>query len=106
RAACTESGRDFGQLTRSAMTGVLVGRDDKDLRQRVSALMRVVGADEEVDADSWLAERRERWVLGTPEQALERVRALEDAGVQRLMLQNFLPRDLEMVRLLGETLIG
>jgi hypothetical protein len=29
------------------------------------------------------------------------VRALEAAGVQRIMLQDFIPRDLDMVRLMG-----
>jgi alkanesulfonate monooxygenase SsuD/methylene tetrahydromethanopterin reductase-like flavin-dependent oxidoreductase (luciferase family) len=40
-------------------------------------------------------------VMGTPDEAHERVAALERAGVQRVMLQDFLPRDLEHVRLLG-----
>jgi hypothetical protein len=39
--------------------------------------------------------------MGTPDEALERVATLEAAGVQRMMLQDFLPRDLDMVRLLG-----
>jgi alkanesulfonate monooxygenase SsuD/methylene tetrahydromethanopterin reductase-like flavin-dependent oxidoreductase (luciferase family) len=58
------------------------------------------------DADAWLAERRTRWVMGTPDEAWERLRSLEAAGVQRLMLQDFLPRDLEMVSLLGRVLAG
>ena len=39
--------------------------------------------------------------MGTPEQAFERVRALEANGTQRIMLQDFLPRDLDHVRLMG-----
>ena len=54
----------------------------------------------------WLAERRKRWILGTPEEARARVEELEAAGVERLMLQTFLPRDLEMVRLLGEIFLA
>ena len=34
------------------------------------------------------------------------VRRFADAGVERLMLQDFLPWDLEMVDLMGEALIG
>ena len=53
------------------------------------------------DADAWLAERRTRWIIGTPDEAAERIGLLADAGVQRIMLQDFLPRDLDMVRLMG-----
>jgi alkanesulfonate monooxygenase SsuD/methylene tetrahydromethanopterin reductase-like flavin-dependent oxidoreductase (luciferase family) len=45
-------------------------------------------------------------VIGTPEQALERVDAFARAGVERLMLQDFLPRDLEHVALLGRSVIS
>jgi hypothetical protein len=30
------------------------------------------------------------------------VRAMEAAGVQRIMLQDFLPRDLDQIRLMGQ----
>ncbi len=82
REACRAIGRDPDDVVRSAMVGA---------------------AD---DADGWLAERRGRWVMGTPDEAWERLRSLEAAGVQRLMLQDFLPRDLEMVSLLGRVLAG
>jgi hypothetical protein len=39
--------------------------------------------------------------MGTPDEAHERVRALEATGVQRVMLQDFVPRDLDHVRLMG-----
>ena len=39
--------------------------------------------------------------MGTPDEAMERVRALEATGMQRVMLQDFLPRDLDHVRLIG-----
>ena len=38
-----------------------------------------------------------RWIMGTPEEARRRVAEFAAAGVERLMLQDFLPRDLEMV---------
>lgn len=105
RDACRAIGRDPGELTYSAMSGVLVGRDDSEVRARVAELMRVFGgSDQELDA--WLDERKKRWIMGTPDEARSRVKALEAAGVERLMLQTFLPRDLEMVRLLGEILLA
>jgi hypothetical protein len=52
------------------------------------------------DAEAWLADRRRRWIMGTLDQAAARVAELASAGVQRIMLQDFLPRDLDMVRLM------
>ena len=100
RDACREVGRDPDELVYSAMTGVLVAETEEDLRTRVHDLMSMLGR-AGADADDWLAERRGRWVMGTPEQAHERVAALEAAGTQRVMLQDFLPRDLDHVRLMG-----
>ena len=101
REACEAIGRDPAEVTLSAMTGVLVAESDGDLRDRIDALLRFTGASEETDADAWLAERRQRWILGSLDEAGERIAALAEAGAQRIMLQDFLPRDLEMVRLMA-----
>jgi len=103
-AACREAGRDADEVTRSAMTGVLVAETEGELRDRVREQIRFLGSDES-DAEAWLEERRVRWVMGTPEQAMERIAEFEAAGVQRIMLQDFLPLDLDMVRLLGRTFV-
>ena len=101
RAACTEIGRDPDEVVLSAMTGVLVAETEADLQARVADLLAALGQTGE-GAEAWLAERRGRWIMGTPEQALERVRALEANGTQRIMLQDFVPRDLDHVRLMGK----
>jgi F420-dependent oxidoreductase-like protein len=100
RAACAELGRDPDEIVYSAMTGVLVAETEGDLRTRVADLLGALGQ-EDADGDAWLADRRHRWVMGTPDEAHERVRALEAAGTQRIMLQDFIPRDLDHVRLMG-----
>jgi alkanesulfonate monooxygenase SsuD/methylene tetrahydromethanopterin reductase-like flavin-dependent oxidoreductase (luciferase family) len=41
-------------------------------------------------------------VLGTVEEAIERLRELEALGVERIFLQHLVHEDVEMVRLLGE----
>ena len=104
REACERIGRDPGEIVYSAMTGVLVGADESELRSRVADQLAFSGASRD-EAESWLAERRTRWVIGTPDEAVERIRALRDAGVERVMLQDFLPRDLDMVRLIGEQVL-
>ncbi len=101
RAACRDAGRDPTSMTYSAMTGVLVAEDEAVLRRRVEALLAIVGRDA-ADADDWLAERRRRWIMGTPDEARQRVAEFAAAGVERLMLQDFLPRDLGMVALIGQ----
>jgi F420-dependent oxidoreductase-like protein len=105
RAACSAIGRDPAELTYSMMTGVLLGADESEVRQRVRELLVMLGQGDGVDSDAWLEQRRHRWIMGTPEQARVRVAELEATGVQRLMLQDFLPRDLEMVKLMGEVFL-
>jgi F420-dependent oxidoreductase-like protein len=100
RAACEEIGRDPNEVVYSAMTGVLVAETEGDLRARVADLLSALGQGG-TDGDAWLAERRRRWIMGTPDEARERVQAFEERGTQRIMLQDFLPRDLDHVRLMG-----
>ncbi|MGH2463606.1 MAG: TIGR03560 family F420-dependent LLM class oxidoreductase [Candidatus Limnocylindria bacterium] len=101
RAACTAIGRDPDEVVYSAMVGVLVAETDQELGERVAAQLAIFSAEAGGDANAWLAARRDRWILGTPDQAHERIRVLETAGVQRIMLQDFLPRDLDMIAVLG-----
>jgi F420-dependent oxidoreductase-like protein len=101
RDACAEIGRDAGTITFSAMTGVLVGEDQAEVDGRVEDLRQAFGRDDD-DFATWLEDRRQRWVFGTPDEARAAAARMADAGAERLMLQTFLPRDLDMVRLLGE----
>jgi F420-dependent oxidoreductase-like protein len=100
-AACEKVGRDPATITRSVMAGALVGRDEADLERRVDAQMAIFG-DRTAAARGWLDARQDRWILGTPDAARERIAAYRDAGVERLLYQVFLPRDLDHVALLGE----
>jgi alkanesulfonate monooxygenase SsuD/methylene tetrahydromethanopterin reductase-like flavin-dependent oxidoreductase (luciferase family) len=102
--ACLAIDRDPATLTRSAMIGVLVGRDDAEMDERVAAMILALGSD--ADGLAWLAERKTRWISGTPAQAREAVGRYEAAGVERIMLQDFLPWDLDMIDLLGDVLVG
>lgn len=104
RGACHEIKRDPDELTYSAMTGVLVGETEGDVRDRVREQLATFG-DSAESGERWLAERRQRWIIGTAEEALERIARFEQAGVQRLMLQDFLPRDLDMIRFMGAKIV-
>jgi len=103
-AACARIGRDPREITRSAMVGVLVGRDQAEIDRRQAELLDALG---EADAgEAWLEERRTRWIFGTPDDARDAVRRFADVGVERIMLQDFQPRDLDMVDVMGEELVG
>ena len=99
-AACAAAGRDPDTVVRSAMVGALVAETEQDLRDRVRDQIAFMD-DGNLDAEAWLAERTGRWIIGTPDAARERINELGAAGAQRIMLQDFLPHDLDMVALLG-----
>jgi F420-dependent oxidoreductase-like protein len=88
--ACEAADRD--PLPLSVMTGFLCGRDEGELRDRRRALAERRGTDELPD----------EWIVGTAEQVAEQLDALRDAGVHRVMLQNLLHRDLDVLALIGE----
>ena len=99
------AGREPASMTRSAMVGTMIGRDAAEVDRRRAALLGALGV-AETGASEWYEGRRARWILGTPDEARAVVRRFADAGVERLMLQDFLPWDLEMVDLMGEELVG
>jgi len=103
-AACRAIGRDPATIRRSAMVGVLVGRTARELEARRAMLVAEVGP--MPNPDAWLAARAERWILGEPAQALAMARRYAEAGCERLMLQDFIPRDLDHVKALAEVLVG
>jgi F420-dependent oxidoreductase-like protein len=97
------AGRDPSTLVHSAMVGVLVGRDAAEVDRRSHAILEQFGL---VDAGmAWLDTRRPKWILGTPDEARAKAARFAAAGAQRLVLQDFLPWDLEMIDLLGEVLV-
>jgi alkanesulfonate monooxygenase SsuD/methylene tetrahydromethanopterin reductase-like flavin-dependent oxidoreductase (luciferase family) len=83
------------------MTGMLIGSDEAEVQRRLAAQLEMFGMERD-EGDAWLAARRDRWVLGTPEQASAGIAAFEAVGIERLVLQTFVPRDLEMIRLAGQ----
>ena len=103
-AACVEIGRDPATVTRSTMAGVLIGRDGAEFERRLAVAAQAFGSSD--DDRAWLEERLERWVAGTPDQARAMVRRFAEVGVERIMLQDFLPWDLDMIDVMGEVLVG
>jgi alkanesulfonate monooxygenase SsuD/methylene tetrahydromethanopterin reductase-like flavin-dependent oxidoreductase (luciferase family) len=103
-AACVAADRDPTSLTRSAMVGVLIGTDTAEVDRRAADLLRFLG--ESGDGRAWLDKRRPRWIIGTPDEARAKVRQFAEAGIERIMLQDLLPWDGEMIDLMATELIG
>ncbi len=103
-AACMAIGRDPLTVAHSTMAGVLIGRDEVEMAARLAAATQAFGSED--DDDAWLEERLERWITGTPDEARQQVRRFAEAGVERIMLQDFLPWDLDMIDVIGEALVG
>ena len=100
---CREVGGGRERVTRSVMVSALVGATQAEVGERCAELFREVGGAGDVEA--WFAQRAPRWILGTPDEARAMVSRFEAAGAERIMLQDFLPRDLEMIDLLGRELV-
>jgi alkanesulfonate monooxygenase SsuD/methylene tetrahydromethanopterin reductase-like flavin-dependent oxidoreductase (luciferase family) len=101
-AACEAIGRDPSTIARSTMAGVLIGRDEAEVERRKADLLTAFGND--AGGEDWFDAREPRWILGTPDQARAMVDRFAEAGAERLMLQDFIPRDLEMIDLMAEVL--
>jgi F420-dependent oxidoreductase-like protein len=105
RDALDAQDRDQDTFTTSLMTQVVVGADHGDLIRRVERLMEL-DPDAQGLPDEYLADLdRQGSVVGTPDQAVERLAAFEEAGVQRIMLQDLLVDDLDMLALLGSEVL-
>jgi F420-dependent oxidoreductase-like protein len=94
--ACDDAGRQM--LPFSIMTGVIIGADASDLRDRAARLEERGGFQNLIDAPP------AGWIVATVDDAAEQLQALAEAGVDRVMCQQLLHDDLDAVALLGEQL--
>jgi alkanesulfonate monooxygenase len=103
--ACRAAGREPKTLTRSSMVGTLLGATDADVDRRTKDLLVEFSMDAS-GARAWMDERRGRWIVGTPDEARAMVQRYADAGIERLMLQVMIPRDLDHIDEIADALIG
>jgi F420-dependent oxidoreductase-like protein len=96
--ACGEAGR--APMPLSVMTAVVGGESAVDVSDRAHRR----AAKEGGDGDALVAEPPHGWIVGTVEQCAERLIALRDAGVSRVMCQLLVHEDLEHIAVIGERL--
>ncbi|HEX6664329.1 MAG TPA: LLM class flavin-dependent oxidoreductase, partial [Gaiellaceae bacterium] len=99
--ACERAGRDPATLTYSLMAPCVLGRDEREVRDSARRIGERFGRDPDEVIDRY----GERGPVGTPDQAVERLKELEDIGYERVMLQHLDHRDLETVALIGQELV-
>jgi alkanesulfonate monooxygenase SsuD/methylene tetrahydromethanopterin reductase-like flavin-dependent oxidoreductase (luciferase family) len=99
--ACAEADREPIRL--SLMTGWLAGEDGAELLDRAGRLSEWTGRG--TDAETFLAEQPPAALAGTLDECLERLGELAEAGVERVMLQHLLHRDLDAVRQIGRAVV-
>ena len=96
--ACEEAGRDRATLGFSVMTACFVGETDGEVHDRVGRFLAVRGGD--TDPDTLIAERRDRWLVGTVVEVAARLEELREIGVTRVFLQHLNHDDDAMVGLM------
>ncbi len=100
--ACAEAGRDPATLGFSVMTACFVGADRAEVLDRLRAFVALRG---EGDPETLLAERADRWLVGTVEEVAVRIEELRELGITRVFLQHLNHSDDEMVELIGDELL-
>lgn len=98
RDTCAAEGRDPDEVLTSVLCAVAVGADRTEADRRIAALVEIMELE---SAASFESERGGSWAVGTPDQAAPMIQAYADAGVDMIVLQDFLPHDLDYVDLLG-----
>jgi alkanesulfonate monooxygenase SsuD/methylene tetrahydromethanopterin reductase-like flavin-dependent oxidoreductase (luciferase family) len=99
-SAGLREGRD--PIPLSLMTGWLAGEDRAELLERAARLAEWRGHDG--DGESFLRSVPENWLVGTVDEVAAGLHELAAAGVERVMLQHLLHRDLDAVELIGRRL--
>jgi alkanesulfonate monooxygenase SsuD/methylene tetrahydromethanopterin reductase-like flavin-dependent oxidoreductase (luciferase family) len=101
-AACEALGRDPETMRFSTMTGCLIGSTRDEALERARRLYGRVPR--ELAFEPWLERYEQRSLVGSVDEAAQRLREYEQAGCERVMLQHLLHDDLEPVRLIGREL--
>ena len=98
-AACEGAGRNPSDVVFSVAFPCVIGETDAEARKREARVLERIERTKEL---AWIfADRDLSWAVGTPDAIVERLRAMEEIGVERVYLQHHLHGDLDSVALLG-----
>jgi F420-dependent oxidoreductase-like protein len=94
--ACERAGRE--PIPFSIMAGAVLGADSGEVEGRARRVADATGQ----DARAMLSDPPQGWIVGTVEQAAEQLAPIRDAGVSRVMCNQFVEPEVEQVARLGE----
>jgi F420-dependent oxidoreductase-like protein len=97
---CERAGRDPASLRESLMAPLVIGTDES----AVHASARRIGERFGRDPDQVIERYGAMGPVGTIEPAVERLREIEEVGIECVMLQHLVHTDLETVELIGREL--
>jgi alkanesulfonate monooxygenase SsuD/methylene tetrahydromethanopterin reductase-like flavin-dependent oxidoreductase (luciferase family) len=100
--ACEAAGRDPATLPLSLMRRCIVGSDAADLLEHAARYVEIYEPGTPVE--QLLETVGPEDLIGTVDEVAERLRAYEQAGVTRVMLQHLVHEDLAMVEVIGREL--
>jgi alkanesulfonate monooxygenase SsuD/methylene tetrahydromethanopterin reductase-like flavin-dependent oxidoreductase (luciferase family) len=87
------------------MSGFLIGRNRKELLERAAQVSEVIDDLNGMTPEEVLENRKDAWLVGTPEQIAERMREFARLGIDLFMLQHFLLDDVDALELVAKELI-
>ncbi len=98
------AGRAPGDMKRTMMKAIICGRSDAEYEARLRGPRRNP-ANANLSTQELLDQARGRWIIGTPQEVAEQIKAFEAAGVQEIMAQFLVVDDFEGIRVLGEEVL-
>lgn len=100
---CREVGRDPATIRRSRMSGILIGRDDREVVDKGAWMQSFLSVGSGVPPAAAADEfRRRSWIVGTPDQAASQLDAWAALGIECVMFQWYNLDDLDGLALLAE----
>ena len=94
--ACERAGRE--PMPFSVMMGAVLGADSSEVERRARRVADATGR----DAAALLEEPPDGWVVGTAEQVADQLAPIREAGVSRVMCNQFVEVEVDQVARLGE----
>jgi len=94
--ACERAGRE--PIPFSIMAGAILGADAGEVERRARRVAQATGQ----EPDALLRDPPQGWIVGTLEQAAEQLAPIREAGVSRVMCNQYVAPEVEQVARLGE----
>ena len=94
--ACERAGRE--PIPFSIMAGAILGADAGEVERRARRVAEATGQ----EPDALLRDPPQGWIVGTLEQAAEQLAPIREAGVSRVMCNQYVAPEVEQVARLGE----